>query len=517
MNEAKARAGYNSWRWLSIATEDASYIMKLVEGNEVPHPVCPYEELPPIARRAFLEIKQYVGAPDEVIFAWVLAAMAAAVMRKACVKPPGRDEDVLSLFFITASPSGTGKSPVYKILLKLFRAYDAERHARHKEAAAAFEPDMAAWRAEKAGLSNLLTKLIASIKPENIERIKDTKERLKDHIRAKPPMPRYRGMVKTRADIDKILEALDGNREALFLATDEGSKLLNGIVKKDPEDFNKIFDGSEAICDTKKVEAVLINPLATFSINIQNKLLMRYLKKHGEDLIEIGLLPRTFISFAWDEDTQEPDEDIEPKWDHVLTFTAMALGHLRDGDRVDDHGVITPITIIFDSEARKLYRSARAHLRELRQPGGALHQVAAFARKAPQLIARVAAIFCMFDEKQDACISEATLMSAIKVVAWYLRHAKYALIDKPQNDDLGRLVTLLLNCYLDKCHRSRSKVDRRDLIPKDYIQQNLHMKVEVLDPLMAILKRKGIAWYGNHDVQGACVYLNTAHFGKLQV
>lgn len=514
MNEVKARTGFN--RYSSSATEDISYIMKLAVGNEVPRLVCPYEELPPIAQRAFLEIKRYVGAPDEVIFAWVLATMAAAVMRKACVKPPGRDADVLSLFFITASPSGTGKSPVYKILLKLFRAYDAERHAKYQEAAEAFEPDMVAWKAEKAGLSHLLTKLIASTKPENAERVKDIKERLKIHVRNKPPMPRYRRMVKTRADIDKILEALDGNREVLFLATDEGSKLLNGIVKKDPEDINKIFDGSEIVCDTKNVEAVITHPLATFSVNIQNRLLLRHLKKHGEDLTEIGLLPRTFISVAWDENDQEIDEDIEPNWDDVLAFTEMALGHLRGGDRIDAHGGMTPITITFDPEARKLYRDARVHLRELRLPGGSLHHVAAFVRKAPQLIARVAAIFFMFDEKQGACISETTLMSAIKVVGWYLSHAKYVLVDKPQRNDLERLVTLLRNCYADKCHRSRSRVDRHDVVPKNYIQQNLHMRVEVLDSLMALLKREGIAWYGNHDVQGACVYLSTEHFRRIK-
>jgi len=514
MNASDLKAGFN--RWVSIATQDINDIVTLAAGDKVPRLVCPYEELPPIAQRAFLEIKRYIGAPDEVIFAWILAAMAAAVMRKACVKPPGRDEDVLSLFLITASPSGTGKTPVYKILLKLFRAYDAERLAKHREVADEFEPEMVVWRAERDGLSKLLTKLIASIKPGNAEMAKEVKGRLMEFVRRKPHMPRYRRMVKTKADVDKILEALDGNRESLFLATDEGSKLLNGIVKDDPEDFNKIFDGSETVCDTKKVEAVITNPLATFSVNIQNKLLMRFFKKHGEDLIEIGFLPRCLISVAWNEDYQEVDEDIEPKWDDVLTFMEIALGHLRDGDGVDGDGTLAPVTIEFDPEARELFRDAKRYLRELRQPGNSLHQVKAFARKAPQLIARVAAIFSLFIEQQGSCITANTLMSAIKVVAWYLRHAKYALIEKPKRDDLERLVMLLRNCFVEKCHRGRSKVDRRDLVPKEYIQQNLHMKVEDLDPLMAILKREKIAWLGSHDIQGACVYLNTAHFQNLK-
>lgn len=514
MKTTDQRVGFN--RWVSSATEDINNIGANAAGDKVPPLVCPYKELPPIGQRAFLEIKRYVGAPDEVIFAWILAAMAAAVMRKACVKPPGRDEDVLSLFLITASPSGTGKTPVYKILLKLFRAYDAECLAKHREVADEFEPEMVAWRAEKNGLTKLLEKLIASVKPGQAEMARQVKEKLKDHVRHKPATPRYRRMVKTKADVDKILEALDGNRESLFLATDEGSKLLNGIVKDDPEDFNKIFDGSETVCDTKKVEAVITNPLATFSANIQNKLLMRFFKKHGDDLTEIGLLPRCLISVAWNEDHQEVDEDIEPKWEHVLALMDIALGHLRDGDCVDGHGTLAPITVEFDPEARELFRDTKRYLRELRQPGNSLHQVKAFARKAPQLITRVAAIFSLFIEQQRYCITENMLMSAIKVVAWYLKHAKYALVEKPESDDRERLVKLLSHCYFEKCHRSRSKVDRRDLVPKEYIQQNLHMKVEVLDPLMATLKRDRIAWLGSHDIQGACVYLNTAHFQNLK-
>lgn len=214
------------------------------------HLKCPYDALPVIAQKAFLELKRNKGAPDSVIFAWLLTAMAAAGMRVARVKPPGRDTDVLSLVCITAAEPGTGKSPVYERIMPPFRDFDLANAAKRNQVADDYESKFASWTAIKKGLSSSLTKLTMSTKPEDAEKAKEVDTRLAAHMRCKPTKPVPHRMLKTSASLIRILKALSGDSEPLLLSTDEGAKLLNDIINVDPEFFNQIIDGSTIIVAT---------------------------------------------------------------------------------------------------------------------------------------------------------------------------------------------------------------------------------------------------------------------------
>lgn len=510
MNEIQLPCGFNSLTRTSTTHCDVR-VDELV-GSPTQSQPCPYESLPMVAQKAFLQLKRNTGAPDAAIFAWLLTAMAAAAMRKARVKPPGRDEDILSLTCITATEPGTGKSPVYKRVIPPFLEYDIASSAKRQQIANEHEPDMESWKAKRKGLSELLTKLTKSTKPEDADRAKEVENRLKEHVRQKPTKPRPRRMLKTSASFIRILQAMDGDSESMLLATDDGTKLLTEIIKDDPDHFNRLFDGSTIVYERNNQDLVITNPLVTFGINTHPKTLMAFLKKNGDEIIGNGLLPRCLLSIDLDEGKEEDETVNDHQWHDVDAFNYLIAGHLRDPDNTVGGNPFKPKIYKFDLEATESFNGAKTQLKAFRQTNGELHGVKSFARKAPQLIARIAAIFALFDKEESSHVTGKVVAMATTVVAWYLLQAKEILINRPLREKMKILLKCLETCFRDQHHFKYAKIKNRAWIPKTYLERFLHMEVDVLNPLLAILEVHGIVKVQPHRTGMTYVQLNDRYF-----
>jgi len=510
MNEVQPHVGFNN-QW-ATSTKPFDLRAEALIGPPTLRPPCPYEFLPTVARKAFLELKRNTGAPDVAIFGWILTAMAATAMRKARVKPPGHDVDILSLYCITASASGTGKTPVYRRVTPPFQNYDVATGAKRKQIVDEHEPDMESWKATKKGFSEALTKLTKSMKPEDAERAKEVEKKLKEHVRRKPTKPRPRSILKTSASFIRILQALEGDSESMLLATDDGEKLLVDIVKNDPGHFNRIFDGSTIVYERNNQDLHITNPLATLGINTQPKRLMAFIKKYGDEAIQNGLLPRCLMAVDWDEEEQEDDTDDEREWPEVNAFCELNAKYLRDPDNTDGDNAFEPTIYEFDLEAKLAFKDAKSELRDLRQPNGDFQGIKSFTRKAPQLIARIAGIFTVYSEHAQSHVTLETMTMAAKVVTWYLLQAEEILVNRPLREEMTVLVERLKTCFREQRHLKYAKIKNRAWIPKVYLERFLHMKVEILNPLLAILEEHGIVKVQPHMSGMTYVKLTTRYF-----
>jgi hypothetical protein len=342
----------------------------------------------------------------------------------------------------------------------------------------------------------LLTKLSKSNKPEDADKAKDIDNALKDLVRRMPTKPRSRRMLKTSASFIRILQDLEGDGESMLLAPEEGWKLLNDIVKIDPDQFNQLLDGSTIVHEQNNVDLVITNPLACFGINTHPKRLMAFINKYGDEAIEIGMLPRCFIAIDWNEDEGDDDDDADAEWHHVDAFNTVIAKHLRAPDSVEGDGVFEPVVLEFSQEAKERFKYIKQELKAERKPGGILHGIRPFARKAPRLIARLAATFHLFNEEDGSLITVETLEKAKNVVVWYLLQAKEIFVNQPLRDEMRRLIDFLRDCYSSERHYVHAKkmTKLRTWIPKTYVERGLRMKVEVLDHLLEILEDKRIVY-----------------------
>lgn len=448
---------------------------------------CPYPHLPDPAKQAFIQLKRNTGAPDAVILAWILAVMAASAMRIARVRAPGYNAETLALFLIAASEPGTGKLPVYERLIPPFKDYDKALRSAHQEQLVEHEADMEVWAARKAGLKDLLRKLTRSVDPDDAEKADEVENQVKEQVRRKPKKSRSRRLLKTRISVVQALKALDGDQEALLLATEEGAKLLNGIVTEDVDLVNQLFDGTDIVYERNYLDLVVTNPLVCLCLGIQPGRLIAFIKKHGLAAIDSGLLARFLIAVDWDE-SEEPELDHEPEWDQVDALNALVSKMLRIPDDVDDGALFEPTILEFDLEAATQFKSMKKALKQLRQKSGPWRGIKAFVRKAPKLIARLAAIFTLFKDDQSTHISKETLNDAALIVEWYLHQAQDVIVNESQRVAIRHLYEKLKGFYRDE----RRKDYEAAWISKTYIERHAHMKVDLLDHLLGKMAEHGM-------------------------
>lgn len=457
---------------------------------------CPYVYLPRIAKLAFIQLKHNTGAPDAVILAWILAVMAASAMRVARVKAPGYNAETLALFLIAASVSGTGKLPVHERLIPPFQNYDKASHSAHQEHLIEHEADMEAWASRKSGVKKLLRDLTSSTNPEDASKADEVEKRLKELVRRKPTQSRSRRILKNRISVVQALKTLNGDQEAMLLVTEEGAKLLNGVLAEDVDLVNQLFDGTDIVYERNYLELVVTNPLVCLCLGIQPKRLIDLIKKNGLEAIDSGFLPRFLMAVDWDEH-EEPESDHEPAWDDVDALTALISKMLRIPDDVSDGALFEPNILEFDLEATASFKSMKKALKELRQKNGPWRDIKAFVRKAPKIIARLAAIFTLFKDDQSTHISKETLNEAALVVEWYIYQAQDVITNQSQRVAIRHLYEKLKSFYRDE----RRQAHNASWISKTYIERHAHMKVDVLDPLLDIMAKEGMLRYDTRPHQ----------------
>lgn len=504
--------------WVNEDIRPAWEQTEIKEAPKGPPSFCPYKDLPRIARLAFEELKRATGAPDVVILGWILAAMAAVAMRKIKVKAPRMDVDVVSLFFIIATASGTAKSPVYRQVSKPFFAHDALVSRKNKKTAINRDPDMEVWATELAGMKRLLFKLTNSLDTIGSEELTAVKNAIKEHVRRKPQASQAHRLVQTKATMARILELLDGDSRSLFLATDDGLKFLAKVIKEDQDDFERLFDGSMIFEGKKNQDYAITNPLVTLGITTQTGRLIKFLEKNSEDLIEGGLLPRCLMAVDYDEEEGDGEPDDDQESSAVDAFNAFNARILDETTPNDEQEIPEQQIVEFDWRSTNMFKEFKSLLKEFRRHGQPLHDIKAFSRKAPRLASRIAAIFALYDEKAELEISENTLHRAINIVAWYLGHARWLFVDRLFRNNRQEVIDLLAECFGDRCHMRKPKPGQPDnplYVPKGYIQQRLHMNVGTLNPLLDSLEKEKIAWR-RKGVRGiTCIRLNSAYFAEL--
>lgn len=473
-------------------------------------PPCPYECLPPIAEKAFHELKRNTGAPDAVILVMLVNAMAAAAMRLIRVKAPNWEVDVVSLFTITATEVGNGKSPVSKALALPFNEYDAARIANREVLAVGHESEMEAWKAIKKGLTDSLAKLSKSPHCEDAEKVEKAAFKLKQHVRSKPVMPQAGRLLKTNLSIASLLESLAGTDKALLLAVDDGDKFLSDMMV-DPGNFTQLFDGSVIVRERRNQELVIVNPSVCLRVSTQPGRLMRFIKAHGSEAVMFGLLARFLIAVEWDEDWEGVDPGGECDWRYVTAFNEMVAKYLWLPDRLGSEDKFEPRVLPYDGKAAERFKDIQEELKALKRPTAALHGIKEFVRKAPQHINRTAAVFTLFTDETEASVSDKPLTQASHFIAWHLLQANELIVNKPRRESLKKVFERLQFCLFSHHHFNYAKIKNPAWIPKTYLLRFLHMEAGVLDPLLAIFEEHGFVQLNSHRGM-VYVEINTHHF-----
>lgn len=450
---------------------------------------CPYQALPIGVRDAFLEFRKNTGAPPAVILGELLAFMAAALQRRYRVKTLSGGLDLLSIFIIVASETGSGKSKVDERLVKAFENYQSDLRKKFENDMSLYKRNQAKWNAKKKGKAQRVTNLSIRGLEEDDPELVDVEKALDDHMIGEPIMPQEPDMLKTDASISDILDTMNRGEKSIFLISDEGEALLKGTIKEDQPDLNRIFDGKAIRRGRRNFKIRIEQPIMTMSVATYPNALEKFIAKYGDDAIERGFLGRCCIAMVEEKDVKVPTPIANPSWVYVDLFRDTLERMLNENNASASADEFMPTVLHLDHGASEVFVEWMKRIGPLLVRDGLWRSARLLAKKSPQLILRIAAILHVFDGGNEKEISASTVKRAIQIVEWYLAQACRIFMVKPLAEKLKKIIKILYTWWV--CHHdvvTGYRDERAALIPKNHVLQLSHMPIEELDLLLDILR-----------------------------
>lgn len=374
--------------------------------QDMPPTRWPADCMPPGMARAANAIAEHVQAPSALAGMAVLGAVAHIAMRLVDARHPKKGALPASLYILTALESGGRKSECFSIatlpIAKLERA---------------------AREAHKAELKRLAAEA-ALAKPKERACI----------MQQAPPDPRTIFVDTTTQKIEH--EFVNGSAPALSLSTDEGGTLLGGhSLKSDTRAaslgaLTRLFDGVGVQRDRIGEGQSGFRYGVRFGLFLSAQPIVLADALSDPLMRGQGFLPRFLYAAPasmagkrfHDENTlsRRTDDDLRliAYWKTLERMCNITVG-------VDEHGGLCLPVVDMDSNAVEVWLDFYNHTERQQGEGGDFEALKAFASRAGELAARVAAAYaiwrcCENDIAMNAMVTGEDMRQAVALVSYSL-------------------------------------------------------------------------------------------------
>jgi replicative DNA helicase len=356
-------------------------------------PRFPVEALPLPVAIFVQQLAAYLECPEDLPACLALGALASVCMRRWRVEPWAGWDEPLNLYLAVALDPGESKSPAFKQVFAPL--YDHEDHLE------------AAWEAEKKRVRERNKTLGKGEEPE-----------------AEPVRPRL--VIGGDATPEKIGAILKEQGERLTIASAEGLLFdhATGLYSKNGQNNVGVLldahDGQRSSVDRMGRESLILkSPLLTVALAVQPTVI-RALEKRP-DLRGRGLWARFAYSF--------PASLVGYRTNRVPPVDPRARADWRDLvlRLAQDQG--EPRVVRFSPEASDRLWEVKDSIEIAMRAGGPLSSVRDWSNKLRGLIARLAGLLHVAEEREPATtsVSMETLERAVSLGRYFLAHARYAL------------------------------------------------------------------------------------------
>ena len=411
----------------------------------------PVSAFPDLARSAITDFHEYGQMPVPLIGGSVLASMSVAIQSLVNVARDSRLISPVSLDILSVAVSGERKSAADTALSEgIRRAVYELREDMHKENLDR-KAKHSAWSSRVEGVKAAIKRTASSgqqvdkdNKPKG-KSIDGLEKDLEELLKNEPERQKTIEIFHEDATVEGLAYAIATGWHSHALWSDEGGIVTggHGMRRETIMAFfglcNRLWDGKEYRPTRKTVDSpAVIGKRFTANIMLQPCVLHR-LVGNGESR-DTGFLARFLI--AHPESTMGTRLYREPKDSAILDRFSNRI-HLfakKEPDLLN--GIAQPKVIRLSSEAKKLWRNYHDATEQQMAPGGELLNVFDFASKSSDNVARIAALFHVFEHGLEGEISETTLSNAIRVAAWYLNETNRVLSKVAEPPHIARAKNL---------------------------------------------------------------------------
>lgn len=460
----------------------------------------PLDALPEGIRAAVDDVHATTQAPLAMVATSALTALSLAGQAHVNVARNNHLTGPVSLFALVLADSGERKSTVDGFFTRAIREYEAAQAEAMKPEVEAYQADLQAWAAEKAGTLEKIKAQAKAGKPTD-----ELRNRLRDLEQSKPEAPKVPELLYGDATPEALTYGLATKWPSAGVVSSEAGTVFGShgmgadSVMRNLAALNVLWDGGTHKVSRRSTDGFTVrNARLTVSLQVQLPVLAGFMGKAGDLARGSGFLARFLV--AWPESTQGTRKYQEP--DSYLAglarFDARITQLLTEPVPFDETGDgVAPAMLEFCPQAKHVWVKVYDLIEGQLAPLGSLADVRDVASKTADNAARIAALFHLYEHGPAGAISAQAMRSACKVAMWHLGESRRLLTELSQDPALS-LAARLDAWLIERCSQQRTNriatVEVLQYYPSTQLRKAAQLTPvlqELIDADRASLTKKG--------------------------
>lgn len=385
----------------------------------------PLDALPAPIRAAVEEVQSYTQAPVALVAASALSALSTAGQGIADVARSEHLCGPIGLYLLTIAESGERKSTADSFFARAIRKYEAREAEAAQPKIRQYAAAHTAWEAEKSGVEGAIKK--AAQRGDVPEELR---KRLADLEQREPRPLRYARILRGDVTQEALAFALAEQWPCASLNSAEAGTIFGSYamgrdsVVRFLSTLNSLWTGEALRVGRRTSESFTVSGARlTVGLQVQPAVLQEFTERHGDLARGAGFYARFLVSAPETTQGTRFYRDEPPQWPALDRFDAR-IGALLADVRTGEDGALELTTLTFSSSAFGAWRGFHDAIERDLAPGGELEFVRDVASKAADNVARLAALFHLFEHGRIGPVESDVVESASRIVAWHLNESR---------------------------------------------------------------------------------------------
>jgi putative DNA primase/helicase len=434
------------------------------EVNSSPYPI---DALPIGIRHAVNEVLEFTQCPPALAACSALSALSLATQHLANVRRAEGLTSPVSIYTLAVAESGERKTSVDKHFTSAISAWESYQAELLKDDIKRQYVNHQAWTMQFEGLKQKIKETAKNQKP-----VDALTRQLNELKFDEPEAIRVPRLIYGDVTPEQLAFSLSKGWPSAGVLSSEagivfGSHGMSGdSAMRSMSQINVLWEGGKLNIDRRTSDSYSVQDARlTMGLAVQADTVKNFFDNSKQLARGTGFTARFLI--AWPDSTQGNRMYKEPPkaWPSLTRFNQRITDLLDRLPTLTDAGGIEPKTLDFTPEAKKAWIHFHDEVeRELGQDG-IMSDLKDVASKAADNVARIAALFHLFEYRETDNINAELVEAASDIVTWHLFEAKRFLQQIATPTHISNAIKL--DAYILKYCREH----KADVLSQNYILQ----------------------------------------------
>ncbi len=449
----------------ALASEWLSHVGLLQESEPSPYPI---DALPIELGDAIREVLEFTQCPPALAACSALSALSLAGQHLANVRRAEGLTSPVSLYTLAIADSGERKSSVDKHFTSAITAWENNQVELAKPDAKKQRIEHEAWQMKCEGLKQKIKDEAKKQKTTDLLTIDLHQLKNDEPLPVRVPRLIYGDSTPEQLGYSLAHHWPSGGVLSSEAGIVFGSHGMSGdSAMRNMALLNVLWDGGTHTIDRRTSESYKVQDARlTMGLAVQADTVKAFFDNSKGLARGTGFFARFLI--AWPNSTQGTRLFKEPPtaWPKLTVFSERITQLLNKIPVLNEAGGISPFTLDFSPEAKQAWIGFHNDVeRELRQ-GGDMTDARDVASKAADNVARLSALFHLYEWQSEDAINKGLVEAAMVIVTWHLYEAKRFLNQIAVPEHINNAIKL--DAYITRyCREHQTKT-----VPKNYIRQH---------------------------------------------